>query len=50
VETEGRKDFFSEEKKQKTFAEIKVFCFFSSEKNILAFLPRGALGIERDRA
>jgi hypothetical protein len=50
----GRKHFFSEEKKQKTFIppqlptivdlariyprapEIKVFWFFSSEKNILA--------------
>jgi hypothetical protein len=51
---EGRKNFFSEEKKQKTFISaladgaglwppngklrgIKVFWFFFSKKNILAF-------------
>jgi hypothetical protein len=49
---EERKHFFSEEKKQKTFfsgrschflnllscGELKVFCFFSSEKKSLSYL------------
>jgi hypothetical protein len=50
TENEGRKVFFSEEKKQKTFVHWrvrspaslrqspKVFWFFSSEKNILPSL------------
>ena len=49
---EASKAFFFEKKKQKTFvsavavlsgeratAETKVFCFFSSEKKALLFLP-----------
>jgi NodT family efflux transporter outer membrane factor (OMF) lipoprotein len=50
---QGSKDFFSEEKKQKTFISWcsrqvtlpgpKVFWFFFSKKNILAFLSAAAL-------